>query len=386
MAGIQQLLSLLSPVGAVIQAIIKTYTTIQFFIQRINQILDLVESVVNSIAAIAAGSIGAAANFIESTMARTIPIILDFLARFIGLGDVGSQVQNTIRALQDRVDQMLDRAVEWIRTQASRLASRALGGNPNTPPAERVASGLREAVPVVNRYAGRTVGAAILRPLLIPIKLRYRLTRLDVVPQGNIWLVDAAASPGVTAPTTAKVDSGVGGAPDGSRERPYPIAWPKRPLGNYLSYWLAPPSTATGRMTQAQLQSIPGAELLSPTTRRSVPGGTDVVGIANQFQTRLNLVIGPKRTGRMETEMNRFKRLWERHGYDRSQEPTDADHVVELQMSGTDSFDNLWPLNSSENRSGGSRLVNTEVTIEDGTVRRVENLIGKYFKITSFTR
>ncbi|HET6980075.1 MAG TPA: DUF4157 domain-containing protein [Pyrinomonadaceae bacterium] len=127
MAGIQQLLSLLSPVGAVIQAIIKTYTTIQFFIQRINQILDLVESVVNSIAAIAAGSIGAAANFIERTMARTIPVILDFLARFIGLGDVGGHVQRTIQGLQARVDQMLDRAVEWIRTQAQRLASAVRG-------------------------------------------------------------------------------------------------------------------------------------------------------------------------------------------------------------------------------------------------------------------
>jgi hypothetical protein len=123
MAGITQLLSLLNPVGAVIQAIIKTYTTIQFFIQRINQILDLVESIVNSIAAIASGAIGQAANFVERTMARTIPIILDFLARFIGLGDVGAHVQRTIQSLQARVDQMLDRAVEWIRTMAQRVMS-----------------------------------------------------------------------------------------------------------------------------------------------------------------------------------------------------------------------------------------------------------------------
>jgi hypothetical protein len=123
MAGITQLLSLLSPVGAVIQAIIKTYNTIQFFIQRINQILDLVESIVNSVSAIASGALGQAANFVERTMARTIPVILDFLARFIGLGDVGGQVQRTIQGLQARVDQMLDRAVDWIRTQAQRLVA-----------------------------------------------------------------------------------------------------------------------------------------------------------------------------------------------------------------------------------------------------------------------
>lgn len=128
MAGITQLISMLNPVGAVIQAIIKTYTTIQFFIQKINQILDVVESIVDSIAAIAAGAIGAAANFVERTMARTIPVVLDFLARFIGLGDVGAQVQTTIRNLQASVDRMLDRAVEWIRTQASRIGQAVAGG------------------------------------------------------------------------------------------------------------------------------------------------------------------------------------------------------------------------------------------------------------------
>ncbi|WP_058086440.1 eCIS core domain-containing protein [Aquabacterium parvum] len=127
-AGIQQLLSLLSPVGAVIQAIIKTYTTIQFFIQRINQIMDLVESILDSVSAIASGAIGSAANFVERTMARTIPVILDFLARFIGLGDVGAQVQTTIRNLQGGVDRMLDRAVEWIRQQAVRLGGAIVSG------------------------------------------------------------------------------------------------------------------------------------------------------------------------------------------------------------------------------------------------------------------
>jgi hypothetical protein len=210
MAGITQLLSMLNPVGAIIQAIIKTYTTVQFFIQRINQILDLVESVVDSIAAIAAGAIGAAANFVERTMARTIPVILDFLARFIGLGDVAGQVTTTIRNLQAAVDRMLDRAVDWIRNQARNLASRALGGNPDAPAGERVRNALREAVPVVNRYAGRRVGALILRPLLIPIKLRHRLSRLDVVPQGPVWGVVAAASPEVIEPTSAQVETVTG--------------------------------------------------------------------------------------------------------------------------------------------------------------------------------
>ncbi|HVY04701.1 MAG TPA: DUF4157 domain-containing protein [Burkholderiales bacterium] len=204
MAGIQQLLSLLTPVGAIIQAIIKTYTTIQFFIQRINQILDLVESIVNSIAAIASGAIASAANFVERTMARTIPVILDFLARFIGLGDVGAQVQATIRGIQARVDQMLDRAVDWIRRQAAGLASRALGGDPNAPPEQRLTQAMEEAGTVVNRYAGQTVGAIVLNPLLAAIRIRHRLTRLEVVLEGGTWTIEGEVNPRRRRPTTVR--------------------------------------------------------------------------------------------------------------------------------------------------------------------------------------
>lgn len=211
MAGITQLLSMLSPVGAVIQAIIKTYTTIQFFIQRINQILDLVESIVNSIAAIAAGQIASAANFVERTMARTIPVILDFLARFIGLGDVGGQVQATIRNLQARVDQMLDRAVDWIRRQASALASRALGGDPNASPEQRLGNGLREGMQAVNRLSGSRIGLGLITPVLGAIRLRHNLRSLEAQPRGPRWAVVGEANPRGEQLTDKLVETGGAG-------------------------------------------------------------------------------------------------------------------------------------------------------------------------------
>lgn len=202
MAGITQLVSLLNPVGAVIQAIIKTYTTIQFFIERINQILDLVESVVNSVSAIASGAIGQAANFVERTMARTIPVILDFLARFIGLGDVGGHIQRTIQGLQARVDQMLDRAVDWIRERARSLLERAAGGAPQ----QRLDQALTAGQAAVNRFAGRRVGAIILRPLLAALRIRYQLRTLEAVPRGNRWAVRGVVNPEGERPTDAQVE------------------------------------------------------------------------------------------------------------------------------------------------------------------------------------
>ena len=206
-AGITQLLSMLNPVGAIVQAIIKTYTTIQFFLDKINQILELVESIVDSIATIASGAIGAAANFVEKTMARTIPVILDFLARFIGLGNVGDHEAKTIHSLQARVDGMLDKLVDWIKNTVQGLVSRALGGDLKSGSAERVQNGLKEAVAVVNKYSGKKVGALLLRPLLVPIKLKYRLSVLEAFAQGGTWHVKAAASPEQQMATDVKVET-----------------------------------------------------------------------------------------------------------------------------------------------------------------------------------
>lgn len=120
-AAITKLATMWNPAGAVIQAIIGIYNTVMFFIERINQILDLVESVVNSVSKIAAGQIQDAADFVEQAMARTIPVILGFLARLIGLGNISSAIQNIIRRVQATVDRGLERVLDWIVRQARRL-------------------------------------------------------------------------------------------------------------------------------------------------------------------------------------------------------------------------------------------------------------------------
>ena len=121
MAGIQWLASMLSPVGAVIQAIIKTYETVMFFIQKINEIMEFVETILNAVDNIANGALGPAAAYVENAMARTIPLILDFLARLLGLGDVGGMVRGIIQQVQAFIAQKIEQAMVAIRGMVQRL-------------------------------------------------------------------------------------------------------------------------------------------------------------------------------------------------------------------------------------------------------------------------
>ncbi|KAA9347819.1 eCIS core domain-containing protein [Larkinella humicola] len=119
--AIIRIASMLNPAGAVIQAIMATYNTVMFFVERINQIAAVVESYVDSMAAIAAGNIAAAANRVETTMGRMVPVIISFLARLMGLGGISNTIRTTIARIRQPVDRALDRVVDWVVAQGRRL-------------------------------------------------------------------------------------------------------------------------------------------------------------------------------------------------------------------------------------------------------------------------
>jgi len=113
-AAVIKLVSMLNPAGAVIQAIIAIYNTITFFIQKIQQIAAVVASFVDSIAAIASGQVDAAAKKVEQTMANTLTVIIAFLAKFAGLGNIPEKIVGIVKKIRQPIDKGLDKIVAWL--------------------------------------------------------------------------------------------------------------------------------------------------------------------------------------------------------------------------------------------------------------------------------
>lgn len=178
-AAITKLATMLNPAGAIIQAIIAIYQTIAFFVERIKQILALVEAVIDSIAAIAAGKLSQAADFVEQTMARTIPMILGFLARLIGLGDVSEQIKKVITNLQDKVDKGIDKAIAWVVEKAKSL----LGKNADKPHDERWAAGVAGVNAEIDKMGG--IDPEAIEKALPSWQKTYGFTSLELVREGN---------------------------------------------------------------------------------------------------------------------------------------------------------------------------------------------------------
>lgn len=122
-AAIKKLILMFNPVGAFIAACMAIYDLVKFFFERFDQIVEMVKSIFSSIAEIVGGKIAAAADRIEQAMVRSIPLILSFLASFLGIPDPGPTLRKIVNGLRERVDKALD----WVVGKLKGLALAGLG-------------------------------------------------------------------------------------------------------------------------------------------------------------------------------------------------------------------------------------------------------------------
>jgi len=123
MAGITWIIGLLNPASAFFKACKAIYDIVMFFVQHGKQILDLVNAIIDSISSIAKGAIGAAAKFVETSLARTIPVIIGFLAALLGVGGISEKIKEIIEAIRKPINE----AIDWVITKAVDLI-KAVGG------------------------------------------------------------------------------------------------------------------------------------------------------------------------------------------------------------------------------------------------------------------
>lgn len=111
-----RLLSMLDPTGimAVVNGFIAFYSAVQSFVRYLREMLEIVNSFVEGVAEIAAGTVTRAANFLEGALAQAMPVAIGFLANQVGLSGLGRRIGEMI----ERVREMVDRALTWLIDKA----------------------------------------------------------------------------------------------------------------------------------------------------------------------------------------------------------------------------------------------------------------------------
>jgi len=119
--AIPKLIAMFIPGAGFISAILSIYDTVMVFVNKIKQIIAVVTGFIDSIVAIAAGQIGAAAARVESALAGVLSLAINFLAGFAGLGKVADKVMGVINKIRAPIDKALDWLVGWIVKAAKGL-------------------------------------------------------------------------------------------------------------------------------------------------------------------------------------------------------------------------------------------------------------------------
>ncbi|MBL7701139.1 MAG: DUF4157 domain-containing protein [Ferruginibacter sp.] len=142
-----KLLGMLDPTGimAVINSCIAIYSAIQSFIKYLREMLEILNAFVNGVADIAEGNVTTAANYLESTMGRAMPIVIGFLANQVGLGGVGRRVGEMIESVRTMVDEALTWLVNKAVDTGMSLLDRVMGTGGSGDPVAGVKQSLHQA-------------------------------------------------------------------------------------------------------------------------------------------------------------------------------------------------------------------------------------------------
>ena len=181
--AIPKLIAMFIPGAGFISAIISIYDTVMVFVQKIAKIIQVVVAFIDSIVAIAAGNIGAAAAKVERILAGLLALAINFLAGFAGLGKVADKILAIVQKVRDKVDKALDAAVAWIVAQAKRLFAALFGKGKadERTPAEKQAD-LQKAIREAQALQSDSKATeASIRKGLGAIKSKYRMQSLEVV-------------------------------------------------------------------------------------------------------------------------------------------------------------------------------------------------------------
>lgn len=399
-AGIVWIVSLLNPASAFVKACKMIYDIVMFFIERGRQIVELINAIINSLAAIVSGNIQAMAQAVEGALARALPVAISFLASLLGLGGISDK----IREILEKIQEPINKAIDWVINLAAKgvkTVGKALGIGKSKEEKEAarqtgfdgqigasvgydvegehhnifivtdgvdsmlmVASEVKPVSELLKEYRKKAGDGA---------KVKDKIRTAEAL-AGNIDRIgDNLASERRKRPpdekkskqlddeleaeerklagqlATIRKELGIStGLKKGTESNPIPLHWPKRAITQYPTLYLSQ-DQKTLNLTSGSTKTE-----YKPITRKPLPDGT-VIGVYPQYQVKRGLKFLVNRAGETGGG-DKINRVLKKYDFNPSARGMDGDHVMERQLGGPDELYNLWPLNSSENRSGGSTL------------------------------
>ncbi len=204
MAGITWIISLLNPASAFIKAVKAIIDIVRFIFERAAQIFEFINAVLDAIVTIAGGAIGGAVKAIENALAKSIPVLIGFLAAILGIGGLANKVKAIFQALSKPVMKVVDKIVDFIVKTGKRLWAKMKGkgkekkGKKDPEHDRKVAAGLAAIDQAEQSYLKNgKISRIDAEKVARTVRNEYKVFKsINVIDAGDRWDYDYVASPG----------------------------------------------------------------------------------------------------------------------------------------------------------------------------------------------
>jgi len=185
--AIRTLAMMWNPIGALLKLIETAWNLYKWVRENAQRIAGLLHAVVDSMANIVDGNIGTAANLIESSLARLVPIAISLFANLLGIGGIAETVKGIIAKVQTKVDQAIDKLIDRV---VKMFKGKGDGKKDDSKPDERtpeqkqadVTKAANEATQLLKQ---KNATEGTVKKQLPPIKERYKLVKLELIVDGK---------------------------------------------------------------------------------------------------------------------------------------------------------------------------------------------------------
>jgi hypothetical protein len=131
--AVQQLLSTIAPPGTIVKLAETCYKGVSFLIEKATKIIEVANTAIGAVNKVASGKVTDAANSVETALVQSIPVLLGFFARLVGIENLGIKVKEWLSRLKARIDNFIDtllnQAVNWL----SKFPKGTKTGKPKPP-------------------------------------------------------------------------------------------------------------------------------------------------------------------------------------------------------------------------------------------------------------
>ncbi|SLN59802.1 hypothetical protein ROA7450_03102 [Roseovarius albus] len=153
MAAITWLASMFNPIGALVKLVMTIWNFLMFLKDQLARIIQVVQTVVNTMWEIATGVLQPAIDGVEGVLGRLLPIVIDLLARLLGLGNVAGKVREIIGDVRQRIE---DALVTLINRVLSAFTGGRMGGRSGDSDEDAATSDGEIMAPIAVRGGGES--------------------------------------------------------------------------------------------------------------------------------------------------------------------------------------------------------------------------------------